>query len=133
MNKIRQKIQKFMYNKYGADQYGLFLVSAALIVSIIATITRLWMLSFVSWALMIYSFWRMFSTNYVKRRIENDKYMSIVIVLKRSWKVFVNNIKDRNYHYYLCPHCHQMVRIPRGRGNVTITCPNCRKTFDKKS
>ena len=122
-----------MYNKYGADQFGLTIFVAALICSVIAMFTRNGFFYILELALVIYGFFRMFSKNYVKRRIENDAYLRIVIVIKRSWKVFVNNLKDREHKYFLCPHCHQMVRIPRGRGKVTITCPNCRREFEKKS
>lgn len=133
MNKIRNKLQKFFYNKYGADQFGMMLVIIALVFSLLSTMTRIVLFSFVSIVLMIYEMYRMFSTNYVKRRIENDHYQQFVVVLKRRWKMIVMNIKDRSYHYYLCPNCHQMVRVPRGRGKIVITCPNCKKEFEKKS
>ncbi len=133
MNKIRNKIQKFFYNKYGADQFGLMVIIVALVFSLLATITRIGLLSLVSMILMIYEFYRMFSTNYVKRRIENDHYLQFVVIIKRNWKVIVMNVKDRSYHYYLCPNCHQMVRVPRGKGKIVITCPNCKKEFEKKS
>lgn len=133
MKKIREKIQKFMYNKYGADQFGMALVIASLIVSVIATIANQPVLSIISWAMLIYALFRMFSKNYVKRRIENDTYMQAITYCKRRWKVLKNNVTDRQYHYYLCPKCHQVVRVPRGKGKITITCPSCRNTFDKRS
>lgn len=122
-----------MYNKYGADQFGLTIFVVALVCSLIAAITRNGIFYVFQWALVVYGFFRMFSKNYVKRRIENDHYLAFVKVCQRTYKVCINNVKDRNYKYFLCPHCHQMVRIPRGRGKVTITCPNCHKEFDKKS
>ena len=35
--------------------------------------------------------------------------------------------------YFRCPNCKQMVRVPRGRGKITITCPTCKQQFDRKS
>lgn len=133
MNKIRNKLQKFFYNKYGADQFGMMIVIVALVFSLTATLTKIVFFSLISIVLMIYEMVRMFSTNYVKRRVENDHYLQFVLVLKRGWKMIVMNIKDHSHHYYLCPNCHQMVRVPRGRGKIVITCPNCKKEFEKKS
>ena len=133
MNKLRNKLQKFFYNKYGADQLGLAIVGTSLILSILASITRFVLFSLLSIVLMGYEFYRMFSTNYVKRRIENDHYLEFKKVVSRRWKVIKMNFTDKNYHYYLCPNCHQMVRVPRGRGKILITCPSCRKEFEKKS
>ncbi len=133
MNKIRNTLQKFFYNKYGADQFGLALVGFSLISSILATMTRFLFFSLLSMIIMGYALFRMFSKNYVKRRIENDKYLEIKKVITRSFKVIKMNITDHSYHYYLCPNCHQMVRVPRGRGKILITCPSCKKRFEKKS
>ena len=133
MNKLRNKLQKFFYNKYGADQLGLAIVGTSLILSILASITRFVLFSLLSIVLMGYEFYRMFSTNYVKRRIENDHYLEFKKVVSRRWKVIKMNFTDKSYHYYLCPNCHQMVRVPRGRGKILITCPSCRKEFEKKS
>lgn len=36
------------------------------------------------------------------------------------------------HKYFLCPNCKQTVRVPRGRGQITITCPKCKQKFDKK-
>ncbi|MCD7981014.1 MAG: zinc-ribbon domain-containing protein [Clostridiales bacterium] len=35
------------------------------------------------------------------------------------------------YKFYMCPHCSQKVRVPKGKGRIEITCPKCRTTFIK--
>lgn len=133
MQKLRNKIQKFMYNKYGADELGNALVITALVLSLIASLTRIMWLSLIAWVILVWELFRMFSKNYVKRRLENDRYRSCIAIITRRFKVTKNNITDKSNRYYLCPNCHQMIRIPRGKGKITITCPTCRKEFDKKS
>ena len=32
-----------------------------------------------------------------------------------------------------CPDCGQRVRVPRGKGKIRITCPNCKSKFDAQS
>lgn len=122
-----------MYNKYGADELGMALVITSLLFSILATITNILFLYIVSWICLIYEIYRMLSKNYVKRRLENDWYVKQKKYVQRIYKVTKNNIQDKQYHYYLCPTCHQMVRVPKGKGKITITCPSCKHTFDKKS
>lgn len=133
MNSFRNKLNQFMYGRYGADQYGACLIILALALNLIASIIGNSLLSLIAFGLMVYELYRMFSKNIVKRRIEEDKYQSSITIAKRYWKVLKSNVTDKTYHYYLCPDCHQMVRVPRGKGKVTITCPNCHKKFDKKS
>ena len=37
------------------------------------------------------------------------------------------------YRYFRCPRCRQQLRVPRGRGRISITCPKCGTSFIKKS
>ena len=39
----------------------------------------------------------------------------------------------KTYRYFSCPHCRQQVRVPKGRGKISITCPKCGTQFIKKS
>lgn len=133
MNNIKYKLQRFFRNRYGADPLGLAFVGTSLILSILASITRIGFFSIVSMIIMAYEIYRMFSKNYVKRRIENDHYMEYKTIVQRRWKVIRNSLQDRNNHYYMCPKCHQIVRVPKGRGKIEITCPSCRNKFVKKS
>ena len=59
--------------------------------------------------------------------------MEYKTIVQRRWKVIRNSLRDRNNHYYMCPKCHQIVRVPKGRGKIEITCPSCRNKFVKKS
>ena len=43
------------------------------------------------------------------------------------------NIKDREYKYFVCPGCGQICRVPKKRGKITITCPRCHASFDRRS
>lgn len=101
MNNIKYKLQRFFRNRYGADPLGLALVGTSLILSILASITRIGLFSIVSMIVMAYEIYRMFSKNYVKRRIENDHYMEYKTIVQRRWKVIRNSLRDRNNHGYI--------------------------------
>ena len=44
-----------------------------------------------------------------------------------------DRLKDRQHRYYKCPKCRQSVRVPRGKGKISITCPRCREKFIRKT
>ena len=78
-----------------------------------------WALSYI---LMILSIFRMLSRNTYKRYQENRKFLQIF-----------DRLKDREHRYFDCPKCRQMVRVPKGKGKIAISCPRCREKFIRKT
>jgi hypothetical protein len=84
------------------------------------------------------AFWAMraFSRNIGMRRFENQKFLAIRNRLKMKFKGVssaFSRLKDRKHKYFKCPKCKSRLRVPRGRGLITVTCPRCNNRFDKKS
>ena len=74
----------------------------------------------------------MLSKQYYKRRAENDWYLQKTEGIRKFLKRQQNKWKYRKTHKYLkCPHWHQYLRVPKGKGEITITCPSCHQQFDK--
>ena len=82
---------------------------------------------------LLYYLFRTYSRNIYRRRQENERFLSLIHPIKRRYNLIKNNQQDKEHKYFLCPSCKQMVRVPRGRGKITITCPECKHKFDKKS
>lgn len=40
---------------------------------------------------------------------------------------------DKEHKVYKCPKCKQVLRVPRGKGKILITCQNCGHKFQKKT
>ena len=133
MNKLVQRMSGWMQGRYGTDRYGLFLVGASLVVEIVGAAASLPYLVLVTDALLVYELFRFFSKNIVKRSIENQKYTKVQRVIVRGTKILWKNVTDRKYRYFLCPKCAQIVRVPRGHGSVSITCPQCHHEFSGRS
>lgn len=134
-NKIKYSLQRFMLGRYGVDKFGLHILWFIIAMNLISIFTgkyAVYLRGFTD-LLFIYEMYRTLSKNFVKRSIENTKYLDFLTRVKRRWKVTKNNVHDKQYHYYLCPKCAQIVRVPRGRGKIEIHCPNCRHTFEKRS
>lgn len=134
MNKFQNALSRFMAGRYGSDQFNIFL----LVLAVVLMILNLFFIrnSFVStivWLLLIYNLFRTYSRNIYKRREENEKYLALLQPLQKRINIIKKNHQDKEHKYFLCPSCKQMVRVPRGRGKITITCPKCKHQFDKRS
>lgn len=136
LNKLMVRFRRFMYGRYGVDKFGIHMLWACVAMNVISMFlprSISMYVMFVVDAVLLYQLYRTFSRNIVKRSIENTKYLTFLTRVKRTYRVMKLNLKDRQYHYFLCPECAQMVRVPRGRGKVEIHCPNCRKSFERKA
>ena len=134
MNKFQNAVYQFMLGRYGSDQFNVFLVILAIVLMILNLFfIRNSFLSAIVWFILIYSLYRIYSRNIYRRRAENDKYLSIIQPIQKRISMIKKNREDHEHKYFLCPECKQTVRVPRGHGKITITCPKCSHKFDKKS
>ncbi len=133
-DKIRASFTRFMSGRYGADQLGMAMLWTALIMSIIGGIAKLGILTLMADALLIVMFIRMLSKDRYKRAAENQAYLSKTYKARKSATEALNRAKNRKqFRYFKCPKCKKYLRVPRGVGNVTITCKDCGTKFDKKA
>lgn len=123
-----------MQGRYGVDQFSRFLLGAAMAVVVLSLFLRSAVWDVILFALIIYSYYRMFSRNIQKRYEENRKYLQATEGVRRKWSSFKRDMSIRkNHHIYRCPQCRQKIRVPRGRGKIAIRCPKCNTEFIRKS
>ena len=124
--KMRTGMQRFMMGRYGTDKLNMAILGAGLGVCLISLFFRIPMLNMlltlISYFFMGWAIFRTFSRNTYKRYEENRKYLSML-----------QRIKDRQHRYFDCPRCHQQIRVPKGKGRISITCPKCGEKFIKKT
>lgn len=134
MQKLMSHFMKFMNGRYGTDQLSRFMVFLGLILSIINMfVPRYIVLAVIADILFIWTLYRMFSKNIVKRTNENSRFLRILLFIRRHFRACISSLKDHQHRYYVCPHCLQITRVPKGHGKITITCPSCHHEFDRKS
>lgn len=132
--KIRASFARFMSGRYGADQLSYAMVISALVLTVIGSIAHVMLLTLLADALLIVMFVRMFSKNRYQRAHENQVYLERTQNIRRAVTEWMNRMKNsKKYHYFTCPKCKARLRVPRGVGNVTITCKSCGEKFDKKA
>ena len=126
LTRLKAAYDRFMEGRYGVDKLntallwtGLGLVVAALFVPFMLPDLILHMIAYALMGIVIF---RALSRNTYKRYQENRKFLMLV-----------DRLKDRKHKYFQCPRCHQPVRVPRGKGKISITCPKCKEKFIKKT
>lgn len=131
---MREKLQRFMMGRNGMDDLNRFFMIVWIVLWVIELFTGNGILSFLSFILLIYLYFRMFSRNLSKRYQENVKYLNIKNKIVSKFRSEQTIMKQRKtHHIYKCPTCRQKIRIPRGKGRICITCPKCKTEFTKVS
>lgn len=136
---------KFLEGSYGIDLLSLFLILLSCILNI-WDITRVF-----SIILLVFAFYRAFSKKIYKRRDEYNvfytyanKFLSKfgksipynlpIYSLSNFTKIFerFNSwvYEKKNFKITKCPNCKQKLRLPRGKGNIVVTCKKCSIKFD---
>lgn len=129
-----ERFKKMMVGRYGTDQLSMALLTVGMILLII-TLPFKWLiirlLPFIPIALCYY---RIFSKNIYKRQQENFKFIRFYTPIYKRLNVYIKRFKERKTHrYFKCPTCKQTLRVPKGKGNIAITCPKCKNIFHKRS
>ncbi len=132
MQKLGDKIRTFMYGRYGFDELSMFLSVFALVLAFASSFFP--PISFLALITLFFSIYRTYSRKLEKRRRERDAYLNFVGKIKRGFSLRRDMWRDRKTHrYYKCPVCKAHLRVPKGKGEITITCPVCHNKFDKKT
>lgn len=130
-----ESFRRFMYGRYGSDELNIALLICALAISLLNTILSLFLrlnsvysyfvspaLYLVMFALLGFGLFRTFSRNIYARQKENRWF-------RQRWQ----RLRDRRNRYFRCPKCRQTVRVPKGKGKISIHCPKCGEKFIKKT
>ena len=124
--RLSAALRNFMAGRYGTDRLNMVILSVGLVASLLSVLIRFapvnLVLFLLSYGMMFWAIFRTLSRNTYKRYQENRKFLQ-----------FTGRLKDREHRYFDCPKCRQMVRVPRGKGKISITCPRCREKFVKKT
>ena len=128
-----ERLRRFFYGRNGTDQLALAMMVVGFLLWIAGNFTAYWYLWLIGFLPLGYSIFRTFSRNIEKRRRENATFLKMIWPFRSWYKDQGRNIKDKTHKYYKCPKCHATLRVPRGKGNIVITCAKCRYQFMKKT
>ena len=124
---MKYKLRAFLSGRNGIDDLGRTLLWGALVIMVLSSLLGITFLYSMSLVLFCYVYIRAFSRNLEKCRRQNAKYL--------SWRDFrrLRFQQRKTYKFYRCPKCKQQLRVPKGKGRLSITCRNCGEHFEKKT
>ena len=66
-------------------------------------------------------------------RAENAKFMQRAGPAINWFHLRRTMHRDKEHRYFKCPNCGQYLRVPRGKGKITVNCRNCGASFEERS
>lgn len=118
----------------GRDELGSCCYIIGIILLLINLLVRSGVLNVLCMLLVAYSVFRFCSKRVIKRSEENRRFIAITEPVRRRCNLIKLRLTYRKSHkYYLCPGCRQMIRVPKGKGKIEISCPKCRTAFIRRT
>lgn len=130
---MRAWMQRLMYGRYGYDQLNWFLVISYLICYVLSLLIHWSVFSLLGTVFLLVALFRMFSRKIPQRRAENARFLHATAPAVRWWKLHRAKAQDKDHRYFKCPRCGQQLRVPKGKGRISITCRNCGASFEKNT
>ena len=140
---LRDKLMRFMYGRYGADQLWNALFGGEIVLLFVATVLNIigkaapavavisGICYLLALGLLIYAMFRFFSRNIPQRRRENEVWLRFAARFKRKKKPSLP--PDTPTHIFRsCPKCCSTLRLPRQEGKHQVKCPRCGERFGIK-
>lgn len=126
--------RRFMLGRYGTDQLSIALLVLFLIFIVLSRFISSPVWFIVEIVLIFVMYYRIFSRNIPKRAQENEKFLKLWRPVERWFIIRKNRFKSRKeYRYFKCPGCKKTLKVPRGKGEITITCPVCKTRLTKRT
>jgi len=131
---MRERLARFMQGRYGVDGLG----RAAMVMALVFIVLNMFFpkqpFYLIGLLFLIYAYFRMFSRNITKRYQENQWFAQRLGHVT-GWFTKQKHYTEikKNYRIFVCPSCHQKVKVPKGKGKISIHCPKCGTDFIKRS
>lgn len=133
LNKLKWKFTRFMYGRYGVDQLYKASVLLFIVLQVLQVFVQNFFLNVLIFALIFWTFYRVFSKNIYARQKENQIFLKFTRAIKSKGKLFVRRLKDiDSYRYRKCSACNTTLRLPKKRGKHKARCPKCGHLLEVK-
>ena len=129
--RMKYQLMTFFAGRNGIDALEVALIGIAALINVanifVSNAAMSITLSTISLILLCVFYFRMMSRNLAKRSMENAAFVGF-------WSRRKLNFQQRKTHkFYGCPTCKATLRVPKGKGKITITCNRCGTQFIKKT
>lgn len=128
---------RFLSGRNGPDALSIALSLSSCVLLVIAMFAGgaassvLWLLALV---FLGASYFHIFSKNIEKRGAENARFLTRLEPLIRFRNRQKTKRRQKNlYSFFKCPQCGTVLRVPKGKGRIRITCKSCKHMFERNS
>lgn len=126
MKKIKDIWNRFLQGRHGLDELSKTILIAGMVLYLLGGILQNGLILTLAMMGMIYAIYRALSRNEWDRNEENRKFNRYI----KLWRVKYQERKTSRI--FMCKGCGRMIRVPKGKGKIQVTCPTCgRKTIIK--
>ncbi len=138
LQRVGNAVSRFMYGRNGLDQMGKCTLWLLIGVNVVSIFLRSGLLgaffSLLSAGLAIITLFRFFSRNLYRRRAENAVFLNKVwYPIQRRFSGTGKRNMDTDHCFFTCGRCRAVCRVPKGKGNIIITCPRCGNQIHARS
>ena len=131
---MKNWLTKVMAGRYGVDHLSNALITLSIVLLLLSAIFKSSILNTGAMVVLALSYFRIFSRNINKRYQENMKFLNFWNPIKTKWFSLKNRIKQSKTHkFFKCPSCNKQLRVPKGKGKIKVSCPNCHTKFEARS
>ncbi|MBR5046935.1 MAG: hypothetical protein IKX76_01735 [Eubacterium sp.] len=127
----------FISRMYGFDCLSILFILICCILNLITFLRpsgSFLYLGVVGYLFLILVVIRAVSFNYEQRQRENEVFLDKLKPLFRGMDLREEEKGQKDiFRFFNCPDCKQRIRVPRGKGKIEITCPQCGTKFIKKT
>ena len=133
--RIGSTLSRWMYGRYGTDELNMVFTGIALFFLLLSYIPTVgFVFGILAIVLLFWTNFRAFSKNIPQRRRELERYLHLKRKPQNAIKLKKNKKRDKKTHcYFKCPSCKAVLRVPKGKGEIIVTCPACGKRIPKRT
>lgn len=137
---FREDMNNVMSKRCGLDELNNFIMLIGFIFVLISLFTQKGIFTLLGTVFIVICYIRVFSKKLEKRRKENAfymRYMGTIVekvnLVKLMLKMKIKSVQDKEYVYFVCTGCRQIIRLPKGKNKVSVRCPKCSATYIKRT
>ena len=128
------RMQQMMVGRYGNDELSQALSVAGLVCLVLSWITGGDLFYGLALGFLIYATFRSMSRKIEKRSAERSAYLRMAAPVRNWLALTKKRWSERKTHrYFKCEQCGAVLRVPKGKGKIELSCPQCHCRMIRKS
>lgn len=131
---FKNKMAYWMQGRYGSDELNNALYITFIVMWLLSLITRKSLFYYLGLIALGFSVYRSLSRDHLKRSNERLWFLKKWEQIKKLPKQWKQRWDQRKTHkFYRCKQCGVTIRVPKGKGQIEITCPKCGNKFIERT